>query len=827
MILANASSSVDGRYQITNSLRFQTTRTEYLTKTYTAGGNPNDTSLYIKTFNFCVKRGLLGTDQVILSNRFDATNYWMIAFDTTDRLYLYNSSSAASPNNNLLKRTTQVFRDPAAWYHININIDTTLATAEDRYQIWINGVRITAWDTNTIPPISSLACSYFVYPGQTWTANIGRLNSGINYFDGYLTELNVIDGQALLPRSFGSFDISTGQWIEKKYTGTYGANGFRLRFTDGTSTTSLGTDSSGLSNTWTLTNFARTAGITDCWMYDVPSPNSSIIVSAQPNSNYCVLNWLDNMNNGNPHSRGNLYYTGAYNNGVETRSSGTTAFSSGKYYFECTIVSGEVQMGIHNLSAPIASNTGIRAYKSNGQKNSNGTLTAYGSSPTTNDIIGCAIDADNGKIWWSKNNVWFTSGDPAAGTGAAFTDITGTNVPYFLTKNNTSQNCYSGSTYIDAWLHVNFGQRSFSYTPPTGFNSLCTTNIPAANTIPLGNKFMESTIYTGNGGTQSILNAGFKPDLFWAKSKSNVSNHGLVDSSRGGFNALYPNLTNAETNNAYSNANQDGIVSSFDVSGVTLGGSGTTNANGQSYVGWQWRAGNSIVTNTAGNITSQVNAGPVQGFSIVNYTGSITTTRTVGHGLGVAPRMIIIKPRNIPNGGWVVYHASLADPANYYLRLNTADVQVNDTSIWNNTAATSSVFSVGRDANTAIVSTNSEAVNYVAYCFSEIAGYSKFGYYTAISPGPFIHCGFKPKYVMIKCITNGYQWEVFDRSRNTNRSSSAYLQPNTTGAEVSNSSNVLLLSNGFRPWSPDATINTGTMIYAAFAECPFSTSNAS
>lgn len=354
-------------------------------------------------------------------------------------------------------------------------------------------------------------------------------------------------------------------------------------------------------------------------------------------------------------------------------------------------------------------------------------------------------------------------------------------------------------------------------------------------TIPNGAAYMAATLYTGNGGTLSVTNSGsFQPDFVWMKSRSNNYSNTLYDSVRGTgtATALYSDTTNAEgADTTLQN------LTSFNANGFSLGttsGTNIINTNGASLVAWQWKAGGTSVSNTSGTITSSVSANTTSGFSVVIYTGT-GANATVGHGLGVAPSMIIIKQRSTAsvNGNWAVYHQSLGNTG--YLALNTTSAVSNDIGYWNNTSPTSNVFSVGT-----FEVTNRSTATYVAYCWAPIAGYSAFGSYTGngSTDGPFIYTGFRPAFIMIKSSSTGgagYDWFIQDTSRNpTNDGTLNHLWADSSLAEnngtISTAANNVIdvLSNGFKcRYAGGATNGSGvTMIYMAFAANPFKYSNA-
>jgi hypothetical protein len=292
------------------------------------------------------------------------------------------------------------------------------------------------------------------------------------------------------------------------------------------------------------------------------------------------------------------------------------------------------------------------------------------------------------------------------------------------------------------------------------------------------------------------------------KNRSNVADHALYDALRTAM--LSSNTTAAEV--SASN------VITYDSNGFTIsGGDSRLNANTNTYVGWQWKASGSTVSNTSGSITSTVSAGATQGFSVVTYTGN-GSTGTVGHGLGVAPSMMIIKEKSTTRD-WIVYHVSLG--AGNRVFLNLTDASGASSANFNNTAPTSSVFSIG-----ATTATNESAGTYVAYCFAAVAGYSAFGSYTGngSTDGPFIYTGFRPRFVLIRRTDSGADWLIYDSSRSTYNVTINPLFPNLTSIEGSTAGtyDIDFISNGFKVRASWAGTNAsgGSYIYAAFAENP-------
>jgi hypothetical protein len=333
----------------------------------------------------------------------------------------------------------------------------------------------------------------------------------------------------------------------------------------------------------------------------------------------------------------------------------------------------------------------------------------------------------------------------------------------------------------------------------------------AYTTIDKPDDYFNTILYTGTGATNAITGVGFQPDWVWIKDRGSNS-HRLTDSVRGVTKILYSDLDFAEVIDADT-------IQSFDADGFTLGGDADTNGSGQNFVSWNWLAANGTVSNTAGSITSTVSANTTSGFSIVSYTGT-GANADVGHGLGSAPKMIIFKNRNTVTD-WDVYIEPVGAGKRLYLN-STVGEQV-ATNYMNNTAPTSTLFSVGVADNT-----NKSGSPQIAYCFAEVKGYSKFGSYAGNNnaDGTFVYTGFSPSFVLVKRYGGGTQnWVIYDNKRNTYNLTNSTLRPNTSGAEATNNG-VDLLSNGFKFRSSDGDSNgySDGYIYMAFAENPFVTS---
>jgi hypothetical protein len=338
----------------------------------------------------------------------------------------------------------------------------------------------------------------------------------------------------------------------------------------------------------------------------------------------------------------------------------------------------------------------------------------------------------------------------------------------------------------------------------------------AYTTINKSSSYFTPTLYTGTGTTQSVTGVGFQPDFVWIKDRVATDFHWWTDAVRGATKTLHSNVTTAETTQATS-------LTAFGSNGFTLGSDASVNRNGDTFVSWNWLGANTTVSNTSGSITSTVSANTTAGFSIVSYTGTRTPTanQSIGHGLGAVPSMIIVKNRSSGTRGWRVYHKSLGTPDKELILNSTAAVGT-DTATWQNTTPTSSLFYVGASGET-----NNTGDNFIAYCFAEVKGYSKFASYTGngSTNGTFIYTGFKPAFIITKCSSASGEWEIYDNKRTTYNVATSTLEAQSTSAEL-NFYSIDMLSNGFKQRQTYNTQNQSgaTYIYMAFAENPFVTS---
>ena len=787
ILLGNAPAAAGG-YQISRSLRFNSADSAYLNRTPASAGNRKTW-----TWSGWVKRSALGSSQFL----FDATSGvgTRLYFSSGDAIQFDSGGSGVFT-------TSQVFRDVSSWYHIVFVADTTQATASNRIKLYVNGSQVTAFSATSYPTQNT---------DTDWNNTVSHYlgrngNASVSYLNGYLTEIHSIDGQALDPTSFGEYNSNTGVWQPKAYAGTYGTNGFYLNFSDNSNTTAatLGKDYSGNGNNWTPNNFSVTAGAGNDSLVDTPTPyGTDTGVGGEVRGNYATINAVD-KNSQIALANGNLDYTNSSSN-ANTQARATIAYSStGKWYFESTRGGGgsSFAAGIGTSTTSLGTqNAGIIMYNQNGQIYVDGVLNSTpGTTFASGDTMGVAVDMDAAKVYWYKNGVVINA------SGLSFTVGSSTWMPMI--------GCYTnGDTGT-----LNFGQRPFAYTPPAGFKSLCTTNLPEP-TILDGGDYFNAVLYTGNGTSdgnqQAITGVGFSPDLVWLKSRSNATGNYLADQVRGVNKTINSNNTNAEQTQT--------IFPAFGADGFTVekqSANDGVNVNGYTYVAWNWKANGAGSSNTAGTITSTVSASQTAGFSVVTYTGNGTAGATIGHGLGATPSMMIAKNRS--SGGsasyeWTVYHASLG--ATKAVFLNDTGAAATDAGYWYNTAPTSTLITVPSNTRT-----NTNGSNFVIYCFAAIAGFSAFGSITGngSTDGPFCYLGFRPAFIMLKRTDSTGNWTILDFKRAGYNVDNDQLYPNLSNAEATTDL-ADLLSNGFKLRSTDTSVNAsgGTYVYAAFSENPF------
>jgi len=798
-------------YKIDNSLRFDRSSSANLSRTPSSTGDRQ-----IHTISMWVKRLELGRTTRLFGATNNSSNatYHFLEFNSNDKIRYYAGTEGSSATLNV--QTNALFRDVSAWYHIVAALDTTQATSSNRAKLYVNGTQITSLANSTY---GSQNANYQINNTNAHYFNKDGSSLGNNFSSYYVAEVNFIDGQQLDPTYFG--ETKSGVWIPKKYTGSYGSNGFYLEFGD---SSAIGDDTSGNTNDFTANNLSA---------HDV-MPDS-------PTNNFPVLSYIDSNTN---LSEGNLKY--AQGSGAGYKANSTFVIEdiadSQKYYVEYVSDSGYVN-GIIPAHTTGANNNTTRTghlgyYPNTGNKYNGSSASSYGATHGTSNQMAMLIG--DGQIEFFKDN---------ASQGVAFTGLTGSykimSNAFGSTGAGVIYNFGADSSFVGAKTAQNNtdanGLGDFFYAPPSGALALCSSNLPEPSITPLKDDipedYFEANLWTGNGSSQSISSYEFAPDWVWIKERTNTSSHYLVDTVRGASLFMQTNSTVGDTSNTVN-------VTSFDSNGFSLGNGGTTNQNSKTYVGWSWLAGTAFSNDASatgvGTIDSTGQVNTEAGFAIISHTGT-GSAGTIAHGLGKKPAWIMTKLRSEDGDGWLIYHHGLNEGATpeqkYIVMSSTSGIQDNSI-IWNDTAPTTSVFSVGTSN-----AVNGDTETYISYVFSEIEGYSKFGFYTGngSTSGVFVYTGFKPALLIVKQTDASNRWIIFDNKRGSQNEADTTvinnnpleekleLNPNDDSKEGTSGTDCFdFLSNGFKlRRSGDVYNGSGhDYIFMAFAEMPFKYANA-
>lgn len=806
LLMMGGGDPLDELGRIDRSLRTRSSAGAYLSRVQAAGNQ--------RTFVYSgwVKRSKLSALQGLFQGYYDTNNRSQILFSLT--------SDELSFSHHLAGVTTVIssvglFRDPAAHVHLVVAVDTNQATAANRVLMFANGVPL-ALTGSYVAQNTNL---FINGPHTHYVGNDG--GAAGRTFDGYTSMVAVIGGYPAgvdagnwaaqdFASMFGVRHPVTGQWRPRSKAAVKAvvdggdANSFLLAFDDPTSTTTLCADASSKGNNFTAVNVSLTADST----YD------STLDS--PTNNYAVLNRYSFSSTTGQH-QGDLSVleTAGISFSMAVSSIGV---GSGKWYAEFLRTNGLYSyIGVSKRAAATngaypGSQSDTYGYASSGEKYNNATPSAYGAAYTVGDVIGVLLDVDAGSVEFFKNGV---------SQGVAFSGLSG---PLYFCCGG-----YHNGTF-QAIHFANFGQRPiisgstyypgarghFRYAPPAGCKALCTKNLqfPA---IQNPRKHFDVVTRAGTGLPATVSGLKFSPSLVWMKVRNVVNNNGLFDVVRGATKALFSDSVSAEA--TYVNG-----LSAFSSDGYSFAGP-DWNSAGHQMVDWLWKAGGAPVANNAGSIASQVSANPLAGFSIVSYTGNGLNSATIGHGLGVKPAMVIVKPVTAV-GSWIVRHSS-----------HTGNLAINLNSTAANLAAdngypdlTDSNVITLTNGGTSVSNVNSSGVGYVALCFAEVPGFSKFGAYTgnASADGPYVECGFRPALVMVKRANGTSDWNIFDCERSPlNDGSDERLRANTSDAEVT-AAYLDILSSGFKIRTNITEFNAsgGSYIFMAFAESHFRYANA-
>ena len=524
-----------GALSIASSTRFISGNSDYLSRTFSAGNQ--------KTFTFSawVKRGAVDTGEfMLLNSRVDANNQAYFRFTSNQFSFSSDTSGGAL---EAAVNTTAVYRDPAAWLHFVGAVDTTQAAAADRIKMWVNGVQVTSFSTATFPAQNS-----DLYFNNAVDHVIGRNNGAAgSYFDGYLSDVYFIDGQATTSAAFGEYDTS-GYWRPKTYSGTYGTNGFHLPLMGTSTAASVGTDTSGNGNTWTVNNIATTDFVTD-----------------SPTNSFATLNPLDSNTTWIARkpvlTQGNLVFSGGvggYFDGVKA----TIGASTGKWYWEVTRGSGTCVgacwLGIGEILKSSALNSDGCAVgrcvtwdiKNSGLYLFSDSPTGYAYTADTNaDLVMVALDLDNGKIWFGKNGTWNQGGSPSAGTTADYSSIpSGVVYAPLVGFRDISGTTNFGQGGIASLTYDSASGGTFKYTPPSGFKALSTNNLTAP-TVTIPKNYFDAVTYNspvlllhadGSNGATAFTDSSTSGKTMTANGNAQIS---TAQSKFGGSAAFFDGTT--------------------------------------------------------------------------------------------------------------------------------------------------------------------------------------------------------------------------------------------------------------------------------------------
>ena len=809
-----ASGVVDA-YTIDNSCRFEDGDSPYMTFTPGSAGNR-------KTFtiSFWFKRGNI-----------DAAQHVLCAAASSDKItlygdYLYADIAGITSDASASART--LLRDPSAWYHLVLAVDTTQSTSTNRIKWYLNGSQMTAM-TAAFPSLN--ADSAF---NNNTAQRIGTNPSPGYYYDGYIAEFHMVDGTALDQTSFGETG-DYGEWKPIQYTGSHGTNGYHLDFSN---SSALGDDAAG-SNDFTVTNITASDQVKD-----------------SPTNNFAALNPLQKDAQGSNHtySEGNLKVVEAGGGGYWRESFATFEVpKTGKWYMEFYHVSGYAHIGLmsgsHAVSASDAMQTGHVWYDYDTQQG--GTIAYNNSSQTTGGTganLVYAISVDAGVVKMYKSNVLqhtFSQNLSTAGSNAVMPIVQmyggATWVANFGQDHTFAGNKSGGANAQDA-----SGLGSFYYSPPSEHKALCSQNLDDPTVIP--SEHFGTVIYTGDGGSDRTISTDLSAvDFVWLKIRSGADDHRLANTVTGGNNHVKSNATDAESTGTT-------IIKSFSGSTFNVGSDGAVNGNSSTYVAWNWKAGGAPTADNSAGVGATPTAGSVKidganlgsalagslaakrqsanttnGFSITWYDGTASEVKTVAHGLSEAPDLVTIKKLNGSGEGWQTgsIHPLASMDFTDALYLHDQIAISDSASWWNDVAPSSTVVTLGGNSWN-----NASSSDYIMYCFHSVEGYSKVGNYigNGSTDGTFVYLGFRPAWVLIKAINAGQYWVIFDNKRATSNPMGKFLIANTNDTEQTQDPMMDFLSNGMKMRRNDGYINNSTYsggyLYYAVAEQPFKHTNA-
>ena len=818
-------------YQIANSCRFDSASSSYLYRSPgTASLNTKSTiSCWLKRSNLANMGEASGSPQTIIGSA--TSEAWEFYDGAHDDKIKWSGGGGGR-----YITTGDVYRDTSAWYHMVFRYDSTQGAAADRVKIYKNGDLIAP---STYTESSYAASSEATAIGNGDPTRIGRdAASADNYFDGYMAEVIFTDGQSYAPTEFG--ETKNGVWIAKEPSVTFGNNGFHLKFE---ASGDLGNDSSGNNNDFTASGLGTDHQTLDSPTFSATDGNGG---------NFATLGPLWKNPTTLTLSEGNLRGTTTAN--AIGGMSNWAVPDGGKWFWEVNYsqqagTSANFLVGIAYANASLTTVETVDQvlyYSENGMKIIESVRSSYGvgfDSPSGDAIVGIAVDRVNDTLNFSYNGSWqgaFDISGLSSNEFFPFTMSSGSAGTQGWTYNFGQDGTFAGNITAGGNADEN-GYGNFKYSVPSGFLALCSGNLPTADAVDPAQtdddypqKLLGMENWVGTGSTLSVTGLGFQPDFVYFKSADQggvYSNWWTYDSTRGVTKSIQFNEVDVETTRTTG-------LTAFGADGVSVGASTGSHYGAENTAGTLITIicirvnGGTTAANSVGDTDSVTQVDPSGAFSIVTYTGTGSAT-TIGHGLSAAPDCIIVKDRGATNN-WAVYHGGVASDAQTdYLLLDSNAAVADDSTYWNDTTPTTSVFSIGTNAD---VNTNTNT--YVAYAFANIEGYTKFSTYVGNgnADGPFVYCGFLPKVIWLKRYDSTGNWNCYKWDYTSVNSGYISLGMNEIDTRVevnttdsrSTSTPIDFLSNGFKIRVADGDINvdTGKYLVMAWASNPFQYSSA-
>ena len=773
---------------IAKSCMFDDGSSNYLTRTQGSGSGDQKRKA---TFSWWFKRGSGGFGAEICMFGAASGTKLMARFDTSNRITLRLSNGGSEYQ----KITNRSFEDTSKWYHCVWQIDASQSTATDRSILYVDGDRITSWSSDNNPGQNTDVVG--LADGSTF--RIGSNSHAVGQiWDGYIAEFNYVDGSVVAPSVFGLTDTSTGRWIPKALSSiTYGDEGLRLTFANSAGQT-IGDDTSGNGNDLTVTNMAADHVTTD-----------------SPTQNFATFDINDQGNNAGATAgtavlaEGNLRITAGSNPSNWDQYRTSKPLTSGKWYAEVTLTSLNTAsyFGVISKNQNIKGGgwysdqkTGWSYDTQNGKtENSNDGYVSYGSARSQGDVVGIAVDLDNGKLWFSENGTYPNSGNPATGANPAYSNL------IFAIQDGGL--CFTEARGYSGHNDWNFGQKSYAHTPPTGFNTVQQDNYP--------------TSIDGGEVSETLLNRSLTiPDLMIVKNRDAADRWLWQDSTRGlgeyGSSASGAPGSPVQFNSTVTDAIKKRLVGGFQTED-----SDYSNSIAEKYVSYNWSANNGVTaTDTSGDLSTELQANPTAGFSIAKYTVSGSSNKTWAHGLGAVPHFGVLFTYSATTYGTVYHHQWSTSPFSNYSLLTSSGAVQTSSNIWGSAKPTSTLW-------TGLVgSLFSAGQTYMFYSWTGIPGYSHFGSYTgngSAAAGPFVYTGFKPKLIWIKS-AGAYSNYVFNTETHPNNpgGENVVFDGNYSEASTGNEG-IEILSNGFKIRTSSVGTNQDGVhnVFGAWAEHPF------